>query len=141
MRRSSSKRGFLKTSESISKAPSSDVIVPEVLKQKIHFRRCHICLTVQCKENGLVERCTSCGKYLRTFIFFDENNALGLTIPINNSKKKSNSKSTQKSAKESIKESSLESMKSSKKVTFERRSVLKTHYPPPKGLTVYWSEE
>lgn len=80
---------------------------------RTHFRRCHLCLTVNNGDEQLVDRCTSCGKYLRTFLFFDEKQALGLEKSLLDAQEPSSSRS----------------------------SLLKMHYPPVQGLTVYWEED
>lgn len=81
----------------------------------IHFRRCHICGTMNERENSLVDRCGSCHKSLAPFVFFDEKRALGVT----------DEPPTETPSKRA----------SSIKIT---RIATETIYPPLWGLTVYW---
>lgn len=78
---------------------------------KVHYRRCHRCLTVNCQNDSLVDRCQTCGKHLMSFLFFDEKLALGLDISSN------------------------------ELIDKKQSSILKANYPPVQGLTVYWFEE
>lgn len=83
--------------------------------EHIHFRRCHICGTMNERQNVLVDRCGSCSKAFAPFVFFDEQNALGI--------------SDGRPAEEPSKKSST------MKIT---RLATQSIYPPIWGLTVYW---
>lgn len=48
---------------------------------KVHYRVCHMCGEVNHQEHGLVGNCSSCGKHLAPFYYFDESRAMGLTDP------------------------------------------------------------
>lgn len=80
----------------------------------VHFRRCHICGTLNEKSDHLVDRCLSCQKAFAPFVFFDEKKALGISddSPDHPAKKASSYKIT--------------------------RLATETIYPPIWGLTVYW---
>lgn len=80
----------------------------------IHFRRCHICSTINEQSEKLVDHCSSCGKAFAPFVFFDEKKALGITdlSPEHPAKKASSYKIT--------------------------RLATESNYPPIWGLTVYW---
>ncbi len=77
---------------------------------RTHFRRCHLCETVNCADDGLVTTCECCGKHLAPFYFFDESRAMGLD--------NSGFYSSVKGAAESI--------------------LPHKEYPPVAGLTAYW---
>jgi hypothetical protein len=80
------------------------------MRSKTHFRRCHLCGTVNVAEGRLVESCQTCGKHLAPFYFFDESKAIGLTNP---------------------------NLSSSDEQAFFTSLPCK-EYPPIWGLTVYW---
>lgn len=42
------------------------------IQAKTHIRRCHVCGEMNEVEGKTVDRCTSCGKHLAPFYFFDE---------------------------------------------------------------------
>jgi len=48
------------------------------MQGQTHFRLCHICGTVNWSYAELVKECSSCGKQLAPFYFFDESKAMGL---------------------------------------------------------------
>lgn len=79
----------------------------------IHIRRCHVCGHTEEVENELVSHCSSCGKILVPFLFFNEKAALGLDKIDSRHRPKSN----------------------------DWRQRLKTQYPPLWGITVYWGNE
>jgi hypothetical protein len=81
----------------------------------IHFRRCHICGTMNERESSLVDRCGSCNKSLAPFVFFDEKRALGVT--------------------DEAPQEAPSKRASTIKIT---RVATETIYPPIWGLTVYW---
>ncbi|MCM2354733.1 MAG: hypothetical protein NDI63_14030 [Pseudobdellovibrio sp.] len=83
--------------------------------EHIHFRRCHVCGTMNERANSLVDRCDSCNKALAPFVFFDEQRALGVS---DETPKEEPSKRA-----------------STIKIT---RLATETIYPPIWGLTVYW---
>lgn len=41
----------------------------------LHYRRCHVCNTVNESEGGFVEKCLSCDKPLCRFYYFDDSEA------------------------------------------------------------------
>lgn len=45
----------------------------------LHFRRCHVCGTVNEVENQALLKCTNCGRSFAPFYFFDENMLDGLS--------------------------------------------------------------
>lgn len=45
-----------------------------------HVRRCHVCGTVNESVNQAVHKCTTCGKHLAPFYYFDESQLLGLDV-------------------------------------------------------------
>ncbi len=49
----------------------------------IHFRRCHVCGHMMDREEGLVDKCSACGKALAPLFYFDEMRALGLESTLN----------------------------------------------------------
>ncbi len=83
----------------------------------LHIRRCHICGTVNETESALVEKCSSCGKFLAPFVFFDEKAALGL-------KKQKNPESA--------------FIMNSRLKLNEWHHPANSQYPPLWGITVYW---
>lgn len=95
----------------MSKINNSNVQATE----HIHFRRCHVCGTMNERANSLVDRCSACSKALAPFVFFDEQHALGV--------------SDGRPAEEPSKKSST------MKIT---RLATQSIYPPIWGLTVYW---
>jgi len=42
------------------------------MKKPIHYRRCHVCGTLNQQREHKVENCCSCGKYLCPFFYFDD---------------------------------------------------------------------
>ncbi|MGZ3806190.1 MAG: hypothetical protein ACXVB4_18395 [Pseudobdellovibrionaceae bacterium] len=50
------------------------------MESKIHFRRCHICGTLNEASGKLVATCTECGKHLAPFYYFDEGIFMGLPL-------------------------------------------------------------
>lgn len=82
---------------------------------KTHFRRCHICSAVNFIDDKLVERCESCGKSLRSFLFFNELQAMGIEVAAVGDVDQDSSN--------------------------KEHYILKKHYPPVRGLTVYWSDK
>ena len=82
--------------------------------ESIHFRRCHICGSLNHSKESLVEKCSHCQKSLAPFVFFDEKKAMGLS---DESPDSPNKKAP------------------SYKIT---RLATETIYPPIWGLTVYW---
>lgn len=48
------------------------------MDSKIHFRRCHVCGGLNEAAGHLVTTCTSCGKHLAPFHYFDESIFMGL---------------------------------------------------------------
>lgn len=42
------------------------------MEKPIHFRRCHMCGTVNVRESTRVERCRDCGRSLAPFYYYDE---------------------------------------------------------------------
>lgn len=42
------------------------------MKEPVHYRRCHLCGTMNQCEGDSVERCLECGKVLAPFFYFDE---------------------------------------------------------------------
>ena len=87
------------------------------LNKKIHIRRCHICGNVNEKKKDFVTKCTSCGKVLAPFMFFDDKNDFD---PAN---------------KITIKTIDLDNARHKAGSLYEH---LKSQYPPLRGLTVYW---
>jgi hypothetical protein len=82
-----------------------------------HIRRCHICGTVNETENALIERCSSCGKFLAPFVFFDEKAALGLTEKPHGD---------------------VASLMNNRLKSNEWHHPIHFQYPPLWGITVYW---
>lgn len=81
------------------------------MSDSTHYRRCHLCDTVNAVTGDLVTTCECCGKHLAPFYFFDESRAMGMT--------------------DSNFYSSLEDRGSSEVLPHKE-------YPPVWGLTVYW---
>jgi hypothetical protein len=52
----------------------------EAMETKIHFRRCHVCGTLNEAPGKLVADCSSCGKHLAPFHYFDESIFMGLPL-------------------------------------------------------------
>jgi hypothetical protein len=52
----------------------------EAMETKIHFRRCHVCGTLNEAPGQLVTDCTQCGKHLAPFHYFDESIFMGLPL-------------------------------------------------------------
>ncbi|MFN8791546.1 MAG: hypothetical protein ACK5Y2_08855 [Bdellovibrionales bacterium] len=75
---------------------------------RLHLRRCHLCGHVNEASGNLVQGCTSCGKALPPFYYFDESRAAGLK--------------TEEEAAQDYKSSALPWRE----------------YPPILGLTAYW---
>jgi hypothetical protein len=50
------------------------------METKIHFRRCHICGTLNEAPGQLVANCSCCGKHLAPFHYFDESIFMGLPL-------------------------------------------------------------
>ena len=48
------------------------------MEDKIHFRRCHVCGTLNEAQGHLVTACETCGKHLAPFYYFDESIFMGL---------------------------------------------------------------
>lgn len=50
------------------------------METKIHFRRCHVCGTLNEAPGQLVSNCCKCGKHLAPFHYFDESIFMGLPL-------------------------------------------------------------
>lgn len=50
------------------------------METKIHFRRCHVCGTLNEASGQLVGNCSCCGKHLAPFHYFDESIFMGLPL-------------------------------------------------------------
>jgi len=50
----------------------------ENMETKVHFRRCHVCGTLNEAPGQLVTTCTHCQKHLAPFHYFDESIFMGL---------------------------------------------------------------
>lgn len=83
----------------------------ELMGQRVHVRRCHVCGALMEKEGALVEQCTDCGKHLAPFYYFNERLAMKLV--------------TEAEASRSYKSTALP----------------RAEYPPIWGLTAYWDNE
>lgn len=46
--------------------------------QVTHIRRCHVCGTVNESEKAAIHKCSSCGKHLAPFYYFDESKMDGI---------------------------------------------------------------
>ena len=87
------------------------------LNNKIHIRRCHVCGNVNQKKKDFVKKCTSCGKALAPFMFFDEKNDFDPTFKVD------------------AKTIDLDDVRLKSGSLYEH---MKTQYPPLWGITVYW---
>jgi hypothetical protein len=77
----------------------------------IHIRRCHICNKTSESEQGKIERCESCGKYLAPFVFCSDPS------------------------------DSVELNPRTESATYASPnpgSFLKSEYPPIYGISLYW---
>lgn len=79
------------------------------MSHKIHYRACHVCGQVNESTDTLVCQCTSCGKHLAPFYYFDESRAMGLA-PMTRTAYEERMRST----------------------------LPHREYPPVYGLTAYW---
>ncbi len=52
--------------------PSDDI------KSITHFRRCHICDSVNATDNSFTHHCQGCGKYFAPFYFYNESDFKGI---------------------------------------------------------------
>ena len=50
----------------------NQVEVKTLMESKTHFRRCHVCGTINEAPGQLVSDCSTCGKHLAPFHYFDE---------------------------------------------------------------------
>ena len=48
------------------------------MAKRTHIRRCHVCGEVTESKKSTVEKCSSCGKHLAPFYFFDESQMDGI---------------------------------------------------------------
>ncbi|MCC7406235.1 MAG: hypothetical protein IT288_17715 [Bdellovibrionales bacterium] len=42
------------------------------MQRPVHYRRCHVCGTLNHQEERKVEHCCKCGKHLCQFFYFDD---------------------------------------------------------------------
>lgn len=78
------------------------------MTHKLHVRRCHVCGEMIEAEDRLVETCSSCGKHLASFYYFNEKVAMKLI---------------------SLEEADKE---------YKSSVLPLREYPPLRGLVVYW---
>ena len=51
---------------------------PREMPSVVHIRRCHVCGSVNESVGAAVHKCSSCGKHLAPFYYFDESKLEGL---------------------------------------------------------------
>lgn len=80
-----------------------------LMNHRLHMRRCHVCNDVNVGHEGeLIHSCSSCGKPLIPWFYFDESRAIGIKTE---------------------REAMLE---------YKSSALPWREYPPILGLTAYW---